>query len=135
VRIESFDRATCRVVSEKIEGALQALAAELGVAIRAKGGSYAGGHYTLKIEVATKGDDGAINTREADDWKRYAPFYSFSADDLGRAFRVGSKEYVISGWRTKARAKPIIAKLNGKSFVFAVNDVLMFLGKNKKETA
>lgn len=127
MKITAFDRATCRVVSEKIEAALQPLAAELGIAISSKGGTYMGGHYTLKVECATKGENGEVNTREADDWKVMAPLYGLKAEDLGRTFKAGGKEYKIAGWRSKARSKPIVATRGDKGFIFAVDDVKMFL--------
>lgn len=132
VTIKGFDRATCRLVSQKIEAALQPLAEELGVAIRSKGGSYSGGHYTLKVEVAAVGEDGSVQTKEADAFKSLATLYGFTPEDLGREFKMGSKSYKIAGLRTKAPRRPILGESeSGKMFCFAAADVKLFLSREK----
>lgn len=132
-KITAFDRATCAVVSKRIEERLADLATELGVKITTKGGTFSGGHYTLKLEVATVSDTGMVNTREADAFKQLAALYGMSPDDLGKEFTANGKTYRITGLASRRSVRPVIAAdvRTSKSYVFTVADVKLFLLANK----
>ncbi len=123
MKITTFDRSTCRDVSERIAKALAPLAQELGVSITPRGGSYGPGHYTLKVEVATIATDGKVRTKQSEDFQTLAKLYGMSPNDLGRTFRSGGKEYTIAGLAPRKRARPIIASCGGREYCFAAEDV------------
>lgn len=131
-QIESFTKATCRIVAQRIEALLKPLEEELGVAIQYKGGTFAAGNFVAKIELAKKSENGEIHTREADDFKALAPTYGLSPDDLGRTFRSGHREFKIVGLRIKATRHPIMAVSGGKEYRFPAEDVRRLLPGGSK---
>lgn len=108
-KITAFDKATCRDLAERVEAALRPLADELGVVFAAKGGSFTGGQFTMKLEAATVSADGAVNSRESEMFARYAETYGLKPDALGKTFRGGAKVFTVCGLNPRAHANPVIA--------------------------
>jgi hypothetical protein len=123
--ITGFDRTSCRILSRDIEEALQAIAAKHGIVIRPGRGTFSGGHFTLKVECSTVSQDGTVNSKEAEDFKRYAALYSLQADDLGKTITLSFERYTIGGIRPKATRFPILAKRvkDGRVFCLPVDGV------------
>ncbi len=127
--ITSFDRNHCRLVSARVIATLQPLAQELGVQIKAGRGSYRGGAFTLKLEVAVIQEGGQAATREATDFLRLAKYHGLDPEHLGATFTTGGNTYRITGWRTKARKRPVqsVRVDNGKLYVWPAARVVGLL--------
>lgn len=119
--IQSIDRSTCRLLRDKINESLQELAQELGVTIEAGNASFTNSNVTFKVNIATKNEDGSVNTKEAEDFRRYAARYGLKPDDLGREFTSNGKRFKITGAKPRASRYPILAERipDGKGYKFA----------------
>lgn len=126
--IETMDKATAKMIGERVEAELQKLASELGVQIKRRGGTFdPEGVLTMKLEVAlVKG--GAVVTKEAAAFKAQAHWYAMNPDDLGCPITVRGVEYTISGLLPR-RSKPILVTrtLDGKQFTMAAEPVVTAL--------
>lgn len=129
-KIAKFDRATCSLVNARIAEALMGISAELGVSIRPVGGTFATNHYVVKLEIATISDDGAVQSRDADAFRHHAGIYGLSPNDLGRSFRSGGRDFVITGLRSRGK-RQILASNSGKEFCFVAEDVRRLLSTAK----
>lgn len=133
MKIEKFDRQTCRLVSLKVAEALQPLAKELGVRIVTKGGSFIGGSFTVKVEVATVGEGGLVQSKEAEEFKILAAAYGLKAEDLGSTFYSCGHPYTIVGIRPRAIRTPIIVSAkDGKMYRFGATLVANALNSYSK---
>lgn len=134
-----IDNTLFNLLRDKLPAAVKGLEEELGIKIELGRGSMDRSYKvgTLKLELSSVGEDGTAENREALDFKRMAPLYGMKADDLGREFAAGGKRYKISGWRIKAPAKPILAARvdNGKEYIWALEDVKMYLEREDKKAA
>jgi len=127
-QITTFDRSACREVGTRIDEALAALAADLGIQITRKGGTFTAGNFTLKIECAVKSADGTVETREAVDFKRLAHLYGLKPEHLGMTFRRMGKTYTVIGIKTRARKYPILCRTSdGKTYKMPEQTVALHL--------
>ncbi len=128
-KITAFNSANAALLRPQIEEALASLAEEYGVRIKIRGGSYSDGQCTFKLEVATIGETGEVATKEATDFKACAQLLGLKPDDLGRTFVSMGKTFAIAGYRSRASAKPIIARevSSGKEYVFQLETVRKYL--------
>lgn len=123
-KITTFNPTVCKLLDQRIKDALAPLAAEFGVQIKIGGGSYLGGSYKPKFEVAVIAADGLAMTPEAEAFKQCAAMLGFKPDDLGRTFTSGGRTMTIIGYRPRAHARPIIASTaDGKTYVFPTDAV------------
>lgn len=123
-----MDRMTARQIEAAALKALEAVAAEYGVAITPRGGTLGHGNVTLRIEFATKGADGITNTREAEAWERYAVSFGLPANGLGRKITIKGQEFTIAGLRAGADKRPVLLKnAAGKMFVYPCDPVIRAL--------
>ena len=116
--ITNFDRKTALMVGARIEAALAALAAELGVQIKRGRTTYSGNGLSLKLEVSTIGVGGKVNTKEATAFTQLAGSYGLNPADLGRSFSTGGTTYTISGLNTRARKRPIHTECGSKTYTW-----------------
>jgi hypothetical protein len=126
--IAKFDRKTASAFAKEAEQALQALARKYGVDVSTGSGSYNDSNFTFKITAAVKSSDGTAITREAQAFKANARWIGLQESDLGRSFTSRGKTFTITGYNTRAKRMPILAKdENGKGFKFEVDTVKMLL--------
>lgn len=135
MKINSFNRESCRIVSDKVEAALQAVANEFGVQIKTKGGTYAsdGTSFNLKLEMSVIVDGKAVSPAVSD-FNRYKDVLEFGFD-LGEQFvSYDGVAYVVSGYKPRAQKYPVLAKsmANGKTYKFTLKEVQSRLS-NKKQ--
>jgi hypothetical protein len=134
-KITSFDRATCRVVSTRIEALLAPLADELGIKIQTKGGRFSGQSYTLKVECATVSEDGNVMTQEAQDFQVYAFRYGLDADDLFTTFERNGSTWTLVGCKPRSRKYPLLCRDegNGKTYKLPADTVRLHVEASKKK--
>lgn len=106
-KIEAFDRATVKVLSEELERAVQSVAEKYGIKISWAGGNFSPNAATIKLELAIIGGDGTAKTKEYDDLMTMAPVLDILNIEARRYdSQVG--DFHIVGYRAKAHKKPFI---------------------------
>jgi len=122
-------------IQADIAAQFAAIGAKYGVKIKFGRGTYSPTNATLKLEIATIGAAGEVNSKEAAAFKMYASSYGLAPDDLGKTFKTFNGDYIIRGARPKAWKRPILGEQvkngtpTGKVFIFPQNAVATGLGK------
>jgi len=111
--IKSFDRPTIKALRAEIDAALKAVADRHGIAITSGSATFSDANVSLKIQLATLGEGGAVNTREAEDFRRNAASFGLAADDLGRSFFSRGKTYTLVGASVKSYKYPLLCRDDG----------------------
>ena len=130
-KIKKIDRETCRMLGEEIEEKLQVIARKYGINIKRGRGTYDSKGATIKIEIATVDRDGTVNSKEAEDFKRYARMEGLKEEWLGQSFRTwDGKELKIVGFKPRSTKYPVIVEDNsGKRWKYPAKQVKREMGK------
>ena len=120
MKIDTFNKASCRVLRNVVEETLQEVAKEHGVCIKVGSGSFSGNNFTFKVEASVIGANGIALSKEAESFKMLAKAYNLEASDLHREFTFRGDAYKIKGLSSRSEKFPILAtKLSdGKTFKF-----------------
>lgn len=132
-KIGTFNRPTCKAVSEAIIAAVKAagIEEEYGVSIEKGRGQFNRSVFTMKIECSVVGDDGVAFSQEAEDFKTCAQFHGLKASDLGETFMFRKRAYTVVGFNPKSRKYPVTAtRDDGRGFKFEPSTVLTGLGRS-----
>ena len=124
------DRNDLRTLNAAMQKALNTVAAEHGLQITLKAGSYEadGSRFTTKIEALAPNASGEIVSQEAKDFQNYATGYDLKPGDLGKVFQSNGHSYTISGMKPRSRKFPIIAtRDDGKSYKFTAEAIVQNL--------
>jgi len=116
------------MIRDAMTPALEKISNDLGVSITIGGGSYdnkANGHF--KVNIATLGEGGEIETREWSDYKSCCHWHDCKPEWLGENFRTGNGEFKLIGMKTRGRKFPFIAKStsDGKTYKFTTQSILL----------
>tara|TARA_R110002110_G_scaffold69439_12_gene187217 strand:- start:1087 stop:1512 length:426 start_codon:yes stop_codon:yes gene_type:complete len=110
-------------IRKALEPALQEIGAEYGLTLTLGRGTYSteNGTGTLKLELATLGENGEAESPAAKDFKAHAELFGLKATDLGRRFVSNGSEFEISGLKPRNRKYPIIATKvsDGRGYKFS----------------
>ena len=125
MKIDSFDRTNLRLLSDDIKTALVPLAARWGITLTYKGARFLPDNATIKIDAATVGASGIVNTRERDNFKNYASMYGLNPSDLDKEITYAGKKYILIGLNTRRSKYPIVATCvgNGKTILLTCEGV------------
>ena len=129
-KINQFSRQTdFNGLRTEINDALKALGVKYGVSIKAGNASYNSELATFKLELTTLGQGGAVETKEAKDFKSHASMYGMKADDLGKTVTIQGRQCQITGLKPRSR-NCIIGKdlSSSKSFKLPLAGVKKSLG-------
>ena len=121
MKITNIDSAALTMIRGAFGPALQEIGEQYGVTIAVGRGSYGGETGTLKLEIATLGENGEAESPAAKDFKAHAELFGLKATDLGRRFVSNGSEFEISGLKPRNRKYPIIGTKvsDGKTFKFS----------------
>lgn len=108
--ITQFNRTTCKTVRAALEAAVQTVAKEYSIQVTTGGGSFSDNTFTLKLECATKGEGGVVNTKEAEDFKFYCFRWELTEDMLNKVFfdRGSGERYKVIGAKPRSTKYPVI---------------------------
>ena len=128
--IAQFDKANLSTLRDDINAALAAVAEKHGIKIGAGSARYLDTTATFKLECvasgAGTGDENASARIDkfADAFKRYAPIY-FKGLTMDATYRIGSADYKIVGYNSRAREYPLLLKevKSNKVYKFAEDRV------------
>lgn len=127
----TFDRQTVKDTRNRLQTALDTIAADIGCQIKVGNASYEpdGSACSFKIECAVIGEDGTAKTREATDFGHYAEQYGLKPEDLGKSFTNHNGTYTIIGCKPRSHKFPILGRrADGKVFKFPAVMVRLGLG-------
>ena len=133
-----MNRAMAKQLAGKIEAALQPLAEELGMQIRARGGSFGETAYMAKIEVSELATNGVAMTPEREAFVKQAMHYGLSPLDLDAEFEAkDGTTYRIVGLSPRKRKYPIVAarQPDGKLYKFGDETVARLLANGRSRAA
>ena len=132
MKIDKFDKQTCRFLNDKVLQALQEVCKALNVSIKSKGGTYQENYYKLRLEFSVIGASGVVQTPERDDFIRYAGLFHLEPTDLDKTILLqGNGTYVISGLKMKSVKYPVLAvnQKTGKTYKLSSQAVERALGR------
>lgn len=134
MKIKTFDKSTCRALSEAVEAELVKVGKKFGVSFKYTGGTYNGSEFKLKILSMTLNKDGKVKDKRAEAFKQMAHMYGFKPSDLGKVFISGFRRMEIVGLNPSAHKYPIIAKdiATGKRFKYDDAMVKLLMKENGK---
>lgn len=120
--ITRIDRNTTAVLAQRVQEALAPLGAELGIVIKIGGGKFGPGYYEPKLRLSLVTEAGVVASPEAVAFQRYAHLIGFASTDLGREFLNRGQRFKLTGYRTRAPKRPLLAVevATGKPFAFPV---------------
>ena len=106
-----MDKQTVRRIAAEAQVALDEVAARHGMTVKIGGGSFnpEGGTFTPKVTFS-EGD------AERKSFEQVAHLFNLTAQDYGRTFTYGGKEYTLVGLNTRAPRYPLIVERGGKRF-------------------
>ena len=110
MKIKQIDTATCKIIRKAIDENLAEIAAEMGLVIKAKNGTYDSGQVTFKVECAVIDAHGNVQTKAVSDFKLNAFRYGLDESDLGKEFVSLGKRYKIVGCKPRSYAYPILCE-------------------------
>lgn len=129
--VSELTRSNLRMIKAEINEALEAVGEKYGLDIKVGGGNFTAANAKLNCMIATKGEGGAVNTREAEDFKRMAFRYGLKPEDFGRTFTEGGKVYKIVGCKPKSYQYPILCEQGGKTYKLPADRVVRGLAAMK----
>ena len=123
MKIKSFDRSNLRFLTGDIQTALKSVADKYGISLTYKSARFNASNVTIKLESAVIGASGVVETKENQDWKRFAAGYGLSVGWLGKTFMHSGDQFVISGLATRKSKYPVLATCvrNQKRFKFGAD--------------
>lgn len=125
--ITRIDRATCRLIQSELQPALEQVGQKLGLSITLTPGTFTPQNLRCKVEVAVKDENGEAMREEVMRFKSMAKYVGMKAEDLGRTFRWGGKEYTIVGMTGARRLKVVGKDAAGRQYTFIPSDVKQLL--------
>ena len=129
-----MNRSTAKLIGQKIEAALKSIGEELGMQIRARGGSYSATACQIKLEVSELSDNGTAQTPERIAFIEQAMYYGLVSEDLDAEFTAqNGTTYKIVGLSPRKRKYPIMAarQPDGKIYKFAEATVVRLLAETR----
>ena len=118
-----IDSLACKLLREKINATLAPLGKELGVVILAKNATYnpAGTNATFKLEVATVGESGQAETKEAAAYRQLHQLFNLPANGLFKEITFNRIPFKIIGLLPRSEKFPLLAQTpNGKQYKLPV---------------
>lgn len=129
-KVTQIDRATLRTLQTEIDAALARIAAEHGLDIRVASGSFTSTSATLKVVVATKGEQGEVKTPEASYLEAMGRYLGLAGVTPGTKVIMQGEEFEVTGFNRKAPKAPVGLRRtrDGKAFKTTVAQVTAALG-------
>jgi hypothetical protein len=134
MKISNIDSPALTAIRQALEPALQEIGEQYGITLTVGRGSYGGETGTLKIELATLGENGEAESPAAKEFKQCASMGTVGLEptDLGRRFVSNGEEFEVSGLKMRNRKYPVLATKvsNGKVYKFSAMAVRIRLSNS-----
>lgn len=134
MKIDRFNRANARTLSEAVIEAVQPVAEKFGVQIKQGNGSFTPTDYKIKLICAVQSTDGTYETPERTDFKQFAPIYGVTASDIDMEFKWNGEKYKLIGIKPRSKKFPFIGQRveDGRKFKFGA-DIVKFAKAQQNE--
>ena len=127
MKVTNFDKPTVKAIRMAMDKALAQVEKEYGITIKTGNARFSGDEVTFKVKANTMGDNGTVNTREANMWNLYADMNGLGHLSVGDTVNLQGKSFTIAGWNTRARKSPVnITDSNGRGYKCSVEMVKMY---------
>ena len=127
MKVTNFDKPTIKAIRMAMDNALAKVEKEYGITIKTGNARFSGDEVTFKVKANTMGNDGTVNTKEANQWALHAGFHGLGHLNVGDTITLQGKSFTIAGWNTRARKSPVnITDSNGRGYKCSVAMVKMY---------
>ena len=127
MKVTNFDKPTVKAIRMAMDKALAKVEKEYGITIKTGNARFSGDEVTFKVKANTMGNDGTVNTREANMWDLHADMNGLGHLKVGDTVNLQGKSFTIAGWNTRARKSPVnITDQNGRGYKCSVAMVKMY---------
>ena len=127
MKVTNFDKPTVKAIRMAMDNALAKVEKEYGITIKTGNARFSGDEVTFKVKANTLGNDGTVNTREANMWDLHADMNGLGHLKVGDTVNLQGKSFTIAGWNTRARKSPVnITDQNGRGYKCSVAMVKMY---------
>ena len=127
MKVTNFDKPTVKAIRMAMDNALAKVEKEYGITIKTGNARFSGDEVTFKVKANTMGNDGTVNTKEANMWNLYADMNGLGHLSVGDTVNLQGKSFTIAGWNTRARKSPVnITDQNGRGYKCSVAMVKMY---------
>ena len=127
MKVTNFDKPTVKAIRMAMDKALATVEKEYGITIKTGNARFSGDEVTFKVKANPMGDNGTVNTREANMWNLYADMNGLGHLSVGDTVNLQGKSFTIAGWNTRARKSPVnITDAQGRGYKCSVDMVKMY---------
>ena len=127
MKVTNFDKPTVKAIRMAMDNAHAKVEKEYGITIKTGNARFSGDEVTFKVKANTMGNDGTVNTKEANMWDLHADMNGLGHLKVGDTVNLQGKSFTIAGWNTRARKSPVnITDQNGRGYKCSVAMVKMY---------
>lgn len=102
-----LDIKTVKMIGMDVEKALIDVSKKYNVNIKRGSTRYDSNNMNMKLEISVINSNGDVMSREAMDYKNYAPMYNIESE-LGDVIYHMGKEYKVVGWKPRSTKYPVL---------------------------
>ena len=127
MKVTNFDKPTIKAIRMAMDNALATVEKEYGITISTGNARFSGNEVTFKVKANTMGNDGTVNTKEAQMFDLYKNSIGLGHLNVGDTINLQGKSFTIAGYNTRARKSPInITDAQGRGYKCSVDMVKMY---------
>lgn len=138
MKIGIIDRNACKRIRQELEHAIDVQSEvweSYGLKVKVGSARFTSSSVEFKVEVATVAEDGTVASREAREFKTYAPLFGLKAEDLGRKFQAGGRTYTVTGCKPRSKSSILADRDDGKRYKFPPETVKALLASQSPAPA
>ena len=127
MKVTNFDKPTIKAIRMAMDNALATVEKEYGITISTGNARFSGNEVNFKVKANTMGNDGTVNTKEAQMFDLYKNSIGLGHLNVGDTINLQGKSFTIAGYNTRARKSPInITDAQGRGYKCSVAMVKMY---------
>lgn len=133
-KVTSFDKPTCRKMTNDLANILKEFEREWGVHVEMRGGSFDTLSFRPKIEISIpNAQGGKTYAKERRAWNLYASMEGLQPGWLDRKFVTGGKTLMVAGFMPRRTKNPVLLlDDNGKVYHGSIELVKLHLSQLDK---
>ena len=131
--LTSFNKSNLADVRSALNTSLNDVADHFGITLEIGNISFQDNRFSTKLKANIVSEDGVVQTREREDFTRYAQnLCGLDPDWLDDSFTDNGKSYKITGLKTKARKNKIMLECSdGRGYVAPADMVKRMMEREK----
>jgi hypothetical protein len=129
-KMNEFNKATVRQISNEIETAIQEVAKKHGIILKRGNCRFSSSTFSLKIEAAVVAQDGTVQSKERKDFEFFAKFIGLDPSILDKTFTLSGKRYKVTGYLPRSKRYPILCQdlQTGRGIKFPIETIQSVIG-------